>query len=109
MRKKNKYNKYSGREKVLVGHFDLLPFEKNRCPAPNDHLKKVQSLRYAILLSQDRRTTMAEDMELQVAPGSINASLIFHVVSDVLAFLLYMHQQIPSYVLFLSICFKFLF
>ncbi|XP_057549489.1 uncharacterized protein LOC130827692 isoform X3 [Amaranthus tricolor] len=39
---------------------------------------------------------MAQDMELQVAPGSINASLIFHVVSDVLAFLLYMHQQIPS-------------
>ncbi|KMT06135.1 hypothetical protein BVRB_7g163060 [Beta vulgaris subsp. vulgaris] len=39
---------------------------------------------------------MAEVTEIEVAPNSINAALIFHLVYDVLAFLLYMHQQIPS-------------
>ena len=41
-------------------------------------------------------TTMAKDMEIEVASSSIDGALIFHIVSDVLAFLLYMHQQIPS-------------
>ncbi|KNA26117.1 hypothetical protein SOVF_000330 [Spinacia oleracea] len=39
---------------------------------------------------------MAEDTEIEVATGSIDGALIFHIVYDVLAFLLYMHQQIPS-------------
>ncbi|GMH27749.1 hypothetical protein Nepgr_029592 [Nepenthes gracilis] len=37
-----------------------------------------------------------EDAEFEVTSSGINGSLIYNVVSDVLAFLLYMHQQIPS-------------
>ncbi|KAK9733528.1 hypothetical protein RND81_04G073300 [Saponaria officinalis] len=44
-----------------------------------------------------KNTTMAdENTQIEVTSDSIDASLIFHVVFDVLAFLLYMHQQIPS-------------
>lgn len=35
-------------------------------------------------------------MQIEVASTSINGALIFHVVYDVLAFLLFMDQQIPS-------------
>ncbi|XP_021727874.1 uncharacterized protein LOC110694990 [Chenopodium quinoa] len=41
-------------------------------------------------------TTMAEDTEIEVPSTSINGALVFLVVYDVLGFLLYMHQQIPS-------------
>ncbi|KAL9236024.1 hypothetical protein vseg_010737 [Gypsophila vaccaria] len=43
-------------------------------------------------------TTMAEEecRTIEVTSDTIDASLVFHVVFDVLAFLLYMHQQIPS-------------
>lgn len=39
---------------------------------------------------------MAEDTEIEVSLSSINGALIFHIICDVLAFLLYMHQEIPS-------------
>lgn len=50
---------------------------------------------------------MAEDTEIEVATGSIDGALIFHIVYDVLAFLLYMHQQIPSYALRTLLIFAF--
>ncbi|KAI3749371.1 hypothetical protein L2E82_19981 [Cichorium intybus] len=37
-----------------------------------------------------------EFADLEVAADSINASVMFHLVMDILGFVLYMHQQIPS-------------
>ncbi|KAL8167723.1 hypothetical protein V2J09_009222 [Rumex salicifolius] len=42
------------------------------------------------------------EMEIEVGSDSIDCSAIYYVVSDVLAFLLFMHHQIPSYAFSLS-------
>ncbi|XP_074312153.1 uncharacterized protein LOC141647741 isoform X1 [Silene latifolia] len=51
-----------------------------------------------MMRKSEKKKTMAEEKstEIEMTTDSIDAALIFHVVYDVLAFLLYMHQQIPS-------------
>ncbi|CDP03621.1 unnamed protein product [Coffea canephora] len=39
---------------------------------------------------------MQEFTDIHTASDSLNSSVIFHVVTDILAFVLYMHHQIPS-------------
>ncbi|KAL4603005.1 hypothetical protein ACB092_10G094600 [Castanea dentata] len=39
---------------------------------------------------------MEEQTEIETAAESIDGSVIFHVINDVVGFVLYMHQQIPS-------------
>ncbi|XP_030458638.2 uncharacterized protein LOC115679187 isoform X2 [Syzygium oleosum] len=39
---------------------------------------------------------MEEDAEIETSADSMDASLVFHLVSDILGFALYMHRQIPS-------------
>ncbi|XAR58538.1 hypothetical protein NMG60_11013970 [Bertholletia excelsa] len=41
-------------------------------------------------------TSEMEFMEIETSAGSLESSVIFHVVADILGFVLYMHQQIPS-------------
>nr|XP_027080278.1 uncharacterized protein LOC113703165 [Coffea arabica] len=43
-----------------------------------------------------RRDNTSEFTNIDTASDSLNSSVIFHVVTDILAFVLYMHHQIPS-------------
>ncbi|XP_059660509.1 uncharacterized protein LOC132306924 [Cornus florida] len=46
-----------------------------------------------------------EYTEIETSADSLDSSVIFHVVTDILGFVLYMHQQIPS--IFQDICVEF--
>ncbi|CAL1382961.1 unnamed protein product [Linum trigynum] len=41
-------------------------------------------------------TAMEDVSDIETRTDSLNASIIFHVIRDVIGFVLYMHQQIPS-------------
>lgn len=38
------------------------------------------------------------DVEIATTASSLGGSGVFHIINDILGFVLYMHQQIPSYV-----------
>lgn len=41
------------------------------------------------------------DIDIATTASSLGGSGVFHIINDILGFVLYMHQQIPSYVIFL--------
>lgn len=38
------------------------------------------------------------DVDIATTASSLGGSGVFHIINDILGFVLYMHQQIPSYV-----------
>ncbi|KAG2693649.1 hypothetical protein I3760_08G105800 [Carya illinoinensis] len=45
---------------------------------------------------EGQESSETECMEIETAADCLDSSVVFHIVNDVLGFVLYMHQQIPS-------------
>lgn len=40
------------------------------------------------------------DVDIATTASSLGGSVVFHIINDIVGFVLYMHQQIPSCVIF---------
>lgn len=58
-------------------------------------------------LKEGEGSSEMEFTDIETTAEFLDGSVIFHVVKDAIGFVLYMHQQIPSYVLSLTPSFPF--
>lgn len=71
--------------------------EPTELPSPiNSNFQSCISHIFAAAMEEGEGSSEMEFTNIDTASDSLYSSAIFHVVTDIIGFILFMHQQIPS-------------